>query len=120
MFEKLAGGFFSTSGAAVDAQGKLFFVDHHEQRIYGWSSEEGLTVERDNPLDPVNLAFDGAGDLPVVSSEGRAQWNRLCFQAGHIGREDHFPEAAAPPRHALAHARFCPRIIGTIVNSAIS
>ena len=68
--EKLADGFFSVSGAAVDASGKLYFVDHHEQRIYGWTAAEGLTIERDNPLDPVNLAFDKAGDLLVVSSAG--------------------------------------------------
>ncbi|HVN92348.1 MAG TPA: glycosyl hydrolase family 28-related protein [Terracidiphilus sp.] len=68
--EKLADGFFSISGAAVDAGGKLYFVDHHRQNIYGWSSSEGLTIERDNPLDPVNLAFDKAGDLLVVSSAG--------------------------------------------------
>lgn len=68
--EKLADGFFSISGAAVDAHGKLYFVDHHEQRIYGWSAQQGLTVERDNPLDPVNLAFDRSGDLLVMSSAG--------------------------------------------------
>jgi sugar lactone lactonase YvrE len=68
--EKIADGFFSISGAAVDAAGKLYFVDHHEQRIYGWSKGEGLTVERDNPMDAVNLAFDKAGDLMVVSSDG--------------------------------------------------
>jgi sugar lactone lactonase YvrE len=68
--EKLEDGFYSISGAAVDAAGKLYFVDHHQQRIYGWSNAEGLTVERDNPLDPVNLAFDKSGDLLVVSSMG--------------------------------------------------
>jgi sugar lactone lactonase YvrE len=68
--EKLEEGFSSISGAAVDAAGKLYFVDHHQQRIYGWSAAEGLTVERDSPLDPVNLAFDKAGDLLVVSSAG--------------------------------------------------
>ena len=68
--EKLADGFFSISGAAVDAAGKLYFVDRHEQRIFGWSPSEGLTVERDNPLDPVNLAFDNAGNLLVLSSAG--------------------------------------------------
>ncbi len=67
---KLEDGFFSISGAAVDASGKLYFVDHHEQRIYGWSTDEGLTIERDSPLDPVNLAFDKAGNLLVVSSSG--------------------------------------------------
>jgi sugar lactone lactonase YvrE len=68
--QKLEDGFYSISGAAVDAAGKLYFVDHHEQRIYGWSAPEGLTIERDNPLDPVNLAFDRAGDLLVLSSAG--------------------------------------------------
>jgi sugar lactone lactonase YvrE len=68
--EKLEDGFFSISGAAVDRAGKLYFVDHHRQRIYGWSAAEGLTVERDNPLDPVNLAFDKSGNLLVLSSNG--------------------------------------------------
>jgi hypothetical protein len=68
--QKLEGGFYSISGAAVDGAGKLYFVDHHEQRIYGWSAGEGLTVERDSPLDAVNLAFDKAGDLLVLSSAG--------------------------------------------------
>jgi len=68
--EKLEDGFFSISGAAVDARGKLYFVDHWEQRIYGWSKAEGLTIERDNPLDPVNLAFDNSGNLFVLSSAG--------------------------------------------------
>ena len=68
--KKLQDGFFSISGAAVDAAGKLYFVDHHNQRIYGWSKNEGLTVERDNPLDPVNLAFDKSGNLLVLSSVG--------------------------------------------------
>jgi hypothetical protein len=67
---KLEDGFFSISGAAVDARGKLYFVDHHEQRIYGWSAAEGLTIERDAPLDPVNLAFDKSGNLLVLSSAG--------------------------------------------------
>jgi len=33
-------GFYSISGGAVDAHGKLYFVDHHQQRIYGWSREQ--------------------------------------------------------------------------------
>lgn len=69
---KLEDGFFSISGAAVDASGKLYFVDHHQQRIFGWSAAEGLTIERDNPLDPVNLAFDKSGNLLVFSSAGPA------------------------------------------------
>jgi sugar lactone lactonase YvrE len=67
---KLEEGFFSISGAAVDAAGKLYFVDRHQQRIYGWSVGEGLTIERDSPLNPDNLAFDKAGNLIVFSFSG--------------------------------------------------
>jgi len=68
--EKLEDGFFSISGAAVDELGRIFFVDHHQQRIYSWSKKFGLNIERDNPLDPVNLAFDKSGNLLVLSSAG--------------------------------------------------
>jgi len=70
--ERLATGFFNISGAAVDPEGRLYFVDAHWQRIYRWSpeSQEALVVS-DNPLDPVNLGFDKAGDLIVVSYAGK-------------------------------------------------
>jgi len=68
--KKLEEGFFSISGAAVDAKGKLYFVDHHNQRIYSWAQKEGLAVVGDSPLDPVNLSFDKSGNLLVVSSAG--------------------------------------------------
>ena len=72
--EKLADGFFNASGAAVDGSGQLYFVDAHWQRIYKWepATKEALIV-RDNPLDPVNLVFDKAGDLIVVSSGGKGE-----------------------------------------------
>ncbi len=70
--EKLSGGFYNISGGAVDASGQLYFVDAHFQRIYRWSPEtKDLRIVRDNPLDPVNLAFDKAGNLIVVSSGGK-------------------------------------------------
>ena len=69
--EKLAVGFFNISGGAIDASGNLYFVDSHFQTIYRWSAaEHALSVVRDNPLDPVQLAFDKAGDLLVISSVG--------------------------------------------------
>jgi hypothetical protein len=68
--ERLEDGFFSIAGGAVDSHGKLYFVDHHQQRIFGWSKAEGLTIERDQPLDPVNLGFDISGELLVLSSAG--------------------------------------------------
>jgi sugar lactone lactonase YvrE len=69
--EKLAGGFFNISGGAVDPAGDFYFVDSHWQRIYRWSAaDRQLSTVRDNPLDPVNLAFDRAGNLMVVSYAG--------------------------------------------------
>jgi hypothetical protein len=70
--EKLLSGFYNISGAAVDPSGQLYFVDAHQQRIYRWSPEtKDLRIVRDNPLEPVNLAFDKAGNLIVVSSGGK-------------------------------------------------
>jgi sugar lactone lactonase YvrE len=68
--ETRAGGFHAISGAAVGADGTLYFVDKHQHRIYAWSAARGLTVVRNDPLDPVNLAVDRSGALLVVSSAG--------------------------------------------------
>jgi hypothetical protein len=68
--EKLADGFYSIAGAAVDAAGKLYFIDRQFQRIHGWSEKEGLSIVADAPLDPVNLAIDRSGRLMVLSSAG--------------------------------------------------
>ena len=69
---KLEDGFYSIAGAAVDAKGKLYFVEHNTHRIYGWTAGEGLTVAADAPVDPVNLAVDRSGNLMVLSSDGAA------------------------------------------------
>jgi hypothetical protein len=68
--EKLADGFWSISGAAVDRAGALYFIDRHFQRIHRWTEAKGLEVVRDQPLDAVNLAIDGSGHLMVLSSLG--------------------------------------------------
>ncbi len=69
--EKLAGGFQNISGGAVHPNGDFYFVDARFQRIYRWSvSQKKLSIVRDNPLDPTNLAFDKAGNLLVVSYSG--------------------------------------------------
>ena len=68
--EKLEDGFFSIAGAAVDARGKLYFVDRKFNRIYSWAKGQGLVVVRDAPLDSVNLAIDASGALFVQSSFG--------------------------------------------------
>jgi sugar lactone lactonase YvrE len=99
--KKLEEGFFSISGAAVDAAGKLYFVDHHNQRIYSRSEKEGLAVERDNPLDPVNLAFDKSGNLLVLSSAG-PEGTVYTFKPGSSVEELAVlaPQPAQPHPHA--------------------
>jgi len=70
--EKLAGGFFNISGGAVDGSGDFYFVDAKWQMIYRWSvSSHQLSIVRDNPLDPVQLAFDKSGNLLVISYAGK-------------------------------------------------
>jgi len=69
--ELLASGFFNISGGAVDKAGDLYFVDAKKQMIYRWSAgTRQLSIVRDNPLDPVNLAFDPSGNLIAVSYAG--------------------------------------------------
>jgi sugar lactone lactonase YvrE len=69
--EKLAGGFFNISGGAVAPSGDFYFVDAHWQRIYRWSAAtRQLSTVSDRPLDPINLAFDKAGNLLVISYAG--------------------------------------------------
>ncbi len=69
--EKLAGGFFNISGGAVSPAGDFYFVDAHWQRIYRWSAARGHSRRSATVLlDPVNLAFDQAGNLMVVSYAG--------------------------------------------------
>jgi len=69
--KKLAGGFFNISGGAVDKAGNFYFVDAKWQTIYRWSvANQQLSKVRDNPLDPVQLAFDRAGNLIVISYAG--------------------------------------------------
>ena len=69
--KKLAGGFFNISGGAVDKSGNFYFVDAKWQAIYRWSvADNQHSKVRDNPLDPVNLAFDQAGNLIVISYAG--------------------------------------------------
>ena len=69
--EKLAGDFFNISGGAVDRSGNVYFVDAKWQTIYRWTiATAQVSKVRDNPLDPVQLFFDKAGDLIVVSYSG--------------------------------------------------
>jgi hypothetical protein len=96
--EKLADGFWSVAGGAIDSRGKLYFVDRYFQRIYGWSAQEGLSIERDNTLDPVNLAIDASDNIVVLSSDGE-QGTVYSFKPGSSA--EHL--TVIPPTPADAH-----------------
>ena len=69
--ERLAGGFFNISGGAVNSSGDLYFVDARRQTIFRWLPEtHEVSVVRDDPLDPVQLAFDKSDNLMVISYQG--------------------------------------------------
>ena len=84
--ERLAGGFYNISGGAVDPAGDFYFVDAHWQRIYRWAAAtHQLSTVRDSPLDPVNLAFDKAGDLIMASYSGNG--TVYTFKPGSVEEE---------------------------------
>ena len=68
--ERLATGFYNISGATVDAQGRLYFLDSRWQKIYRYTPAAGVELLRDSPIDAANLAIDRAGNLLVVSYTG--------------------------------------------------
>src|SRR5262249_43962289 len=100
--EKLAGGFFNISGGTVDRSGNFYFVDARWQTIYRWSStKRELSKLRDNPLDPVQLLFDNAGDLIVISYAGKG--SVYSFKPDSSGDDITMlkPEPAAPRPQAI-------------------
>jgi hypothetical protein len=113
--ENLENGFFSIAGGVVDTAGKLYFVDRHQQRIFGWSEGEGLTVERDNVLDPVNLAIDKAGDLLVVSSDG-PEGTVYDFHPGSSGEDMKVIAPTLIPQRANAIAAALGPVVALPVN----
>lgn len=100
--EKLEGGFYAISGAAVDASGTLYFVDRHQHRIYSWSHAEGLRVVRHDPLDPVNLAADRSGRLLVQSSGGRTGTVYSFDPRSPAGEMTVVPPQPSAPRPGVA------------------
>jgi sugar lactone lactonase YvrE len=66
--EKLVDGFNNIDSTSVDADGNVWFIDARWSRIYRWSPENReLKLVRDNPLDPVGIALDKAGNVLVVT-----------------------------------------------------
>lgn len=100
--EKLEDGFWSISGAAVDAKGALYFIDRRFQRIHRWTEARGLEIVRDHALDPVNLAVDDAGHLLVQSSLGP---KGSVYSIDPAGPKDQMTMIQPTPVSAAAPAR---------------
>jgi sugar lactone lactonase YvrE len=95
--ERLAGGFHNVSGGAASPTGDFYFVDARWQRIHRWSAtERRLVTIADAPLQPVNLAFDAAGHLLVVSYAGNGTVYALEPGAPGGGPTLLAPQPAAP------------------------
>jgi sugar lactone lactonase YvrE len=94
--ERLAGGFDNIAGGAVDGRGDFYFVDARQQRIHRWSKDAGLSTIRDNVLDPVNLVFDEAGHLMVLSFAGEGVVYSFAPNAPGQEVTRLVPQAAAP------------------------
>ena len=91
--QKLADGFHNISGGAVSPSGDFYFVDAKWNRIYRWSVRERvLSTVADAPLEPVNLAFDKAGHLLVVSYAGKGTVYALDLKGT---RRDETPHGGA-------------------------
>jgi hypothetical protein len=99
---RLETGFWSISGAAVGADGALYFVEKRFQRIYRWTEAKGLEVVRDHALDPVNLAVDRSGKLLVLSSYGA---EGSVYSIDPDGPKDQLTMIAATPSAPRANAR---------------
>jgi hypothetical protein len=97
--DKLEDGFYSIAGAAVDAKGRLYFIDRHFQRIFSYAQGEGLKTVSDFPLDPVNLAVDGSDNLMVLSSSGK-EGTAYALKPGVPGA----PISVIKPTPLAAHA----------------
>ena len=109
--DKLAGGFFNISGGAVSPRGDFYFVDAHWQRIYRWSvAGRQLQIVSDSPLEPINLAFDKAGDLLVVSYAGKGSvfCLRPSLQLQLIEREKAVARPGMTPVLAVGDYRLNP------------
>jgi Pectate lyase superfamily protein/SMP-30/Gluconolactonase/LRE-like region len=102
--EKLCGGFFTISGAAADAEGNLYFVDTHWQRIYRWTPEtRDLKILRDNSLQPTQVAVDRAGNLIVISYAEKG--TVYTFRPEALDDQITFiPPVAAAPRAGMTAA----------------
>ena len=98
---RVADGFDNASGATIDLQGRVLFVDARTHRILRWSPASDRTAAhlellRDAPVSPVNLFTDRTGNVYVVSYSGDGTMYRFNPDAPGAEWTVVTPQAAGP------------------------
>lgn len=67
--QKVTGGFYNISGGAAAANGDIYFVDAHSNRVYHWdvSAKQLATLTNAASRTPVNLLADQSGNILLIS-----------------------------------------------------
>lgn len=73
--EKLADGFKFTEGPAVDSKGNVFFTDQPNNQILKWSTDNKLSLFKENYGRANGLYFDKKGNLISCSDEKDEVWS---------------------------------------------
>lgn len=97
--EKLADGLNDIECATADSAGNVYFVDYRWNRIYRWSpATHSLSIIREDPTGPVQLACDRAGNLIVITANRSA----YTFHPDEPGHDITVLEpVAAAPREGM-------------------
>ncbi|MGN6370942.1 MAG: glycosyl hydrolase family 28-related protein [Phycisphaerae bacterium] len=70
--EKIGDGYFSADHAIADAAGNAYFVDQHENKIYGYfAGDQKIHLLRNDPIRPFALAIDHSRNLLILSRLGK-------------------------------------------------
>ena len=98
--ERLAGGFHNISGGAADRRPATSISSTRagSGSTAGRLASAGSSTVADAPLQPVNLAFDKAGNLLVVSYAGNGTRLRARARSGRPDEPDAPRAAAGQPR----------------------
>ncbi len=68
---KLIGGFGFTEGPAIDSEGRFYFTDIPNNKLYRWTPENGLELIRDHTGWGNGLSINDNGDLILCEMANR-------------------------------------------------
>jgi sugar lactone lactonase YvrE len=107
-----ASGFFNASSLTIAPDGRLYFVDTVKQHIYRYTpATKRLEIVSDHPIDAANLFFDKAGDMMIVSYQGKGTVYAAAPASAGVAMQLLKPQPATPrpgmtPVLPIDHWRF--------------